>query len=279
MKHINFLAIGALLAAAPVASLLAAPLSSAQLTAPGTSRTLQLPSAADRSPVISLGNAIDPQGGEIVEGYAIIHFRNASKTDARAQKRGPACYGYLARDAKWKVIEPWVLNATNTRGLDAGFLLENMSADIAKWEDATDGVLNGSGTDVLGDGLLTTDLLVADTVAPDGLNEVYFSDIADSNAIAVTTIWGVFRGPTQNRKLVEWDQAYDDVDYDWSAAGEAGKMDFENIATHELGHSVGMADLYDSACSTETMYGYASFGEILKRDLNSGDIRGMNELY
>ena len=72
---------------------------------------------------------------------------------------------------------------------------------------------------------------------------------------------------------------YDDVSFDWSATGEEGKMDFENIATHELGHSVGMADLYDSVCSQETMYGYASEGETNKRSLEAGDIAGVKKLY
>lgn len=132
---------------------------------------------------------------------------------------------------------------------------------------------------IWGDGTETATTLVADTVSTDGQNEVYFADITNSNAIAVTIVWGIFGGPTFNRQLVEWDQIYDDATYDWSMSGEAGKMDFENIATHELGHSVGMGDLYTSTCSNETMYGYAAYGETKKRDLNTGDIIGVNKLY
>ena len=106
---------------------------------------------------------------------------------------------------------------------------------------------NGAGTDILGSGTETFSTLMADLVAPDGLNEGYFADVSDAGAIAVTIVWGVFRGPPQSRQLVEWDQVYDDVDYDWSTFGEASKMDFENIATHELGHSIGLADLYSPA--------------------------------
>ena len=88
----------------------------------------------------------------------------------------------------------------------------------------------------------------------------------------------MFLGPPKNRVLVEWDQVYDQVDYDWSSSGEAGKMDFENIATHELGHSVGMGHP-SSECIEETMYAYAGYGETKKRDLNAGDIAGINGLY
>ena len=55
-------------------------------------------------------------------------------------------------------------------------------------------------------------------------------------------------------------------------------MDFENIATHELGHSFGMGHP-DSTCIEETMYAYADFGETKKRVLNAGDIAGIQELY
>ncbi|MBA7681586.1 hypothetical protein ES703_89926 [subsurface metagenome] len=71
---------------------------------------------------------------------------------------------------------------------------------------------------------------------------------------------------------------FDDVDFDWGIADE-NKMDFENIATHELGHAVGLGDLYDSKCSEQTMYGYASNGETKKRTLESGDIAGIQSLY
>lgn len=241
---------------------------------------LKLPEAANYTDVVDLGQARDPKTGELVEGRAIIHRQDSQ---AKAKPGGGTttkCYGYLASGAKWKTIEPWVVNPTNLSGLNGAFVFDNLALDITKWEDGTDGVIgNGVGVNILGDGSSTLDMLAADTAAPDGINEVYFGAVDSPGAIAVTIVWGVFSGPTFQRQLVEWDQVYDDVDYPWSGSGETNKMDFENIATHELGHSVGMADLYNSTCATETMYGYASFGETQKRDLNTGDIKGINGLY
>lgn len=257
------------------------PLTSAQLTTPGTTRTLVLPPAADSAPVISLGTGLDPTSGKLVEGYAIIHYREGALKPAKPPRGGGTkCYGFLAQGAKWKTMEAWVVNPANSEGLASDYLLANLSQDVSKWEDAVDGTTgDGNSVEILGLGSSTDSLLVADTSSPDGVNEVYFGDVSTQNAIAVTVVWGIFSGPTWNRQLVEWDQIYDEVDYDWSSSGEPAKMDFENIATHELGHSVGMADLYELACSEQTMYGYADYGETKKRSLESSDITGVSTLY
>lgn len=223
--------------------------------------------------VFSLGTAVDVDG-RIVEGYAIIHKKdgNAKPPWVGGGSGGTNCYGFLANGAKWKTIEPYMVNSANTKGLNATFVASNLAMDIGKWETA-------ANFDILGVGSSTTETLVADTASPDNKNEVYFADIADSGAIAVTIVWGHFSGPPSWRELVEWDQVYDDVDFDWSATGELNKMDFNNIATHELGHSVGLGDLYTSECSQETMYGYASNGETNKQSLEAGDIAGIRKLY
>ncbi|MDO8575053.1 MAG: matrixin family metalloprotease [bacterium] len=242
--------------------------------AKGQKVNFQLPASAVQvsDNVYSLGKAYDRKSDALVEGYAIVHRKDGTVKSSGARTGATACYGFLAKDAKWKWLENWVVNPSNTRGLDQTFVFNNLTSDIAKWETA-------AAYNILGDGATTGAALVADTVAPDNQNEVYFADIANSNTIAVTIIWGIFGGPTYNRKLVEWDMVFDDTTYNWSALGEPDKMDFENIATHELGHAMGMGDLYNSSCANETMYGYAAFGETIKRTLNAGDITGINKLY
>lgn len=222
--------------------------------------------------VFSLGTARDVDG-RLVQGFMFVYDKreNAKPSEVGGSNRGSTCYAFLAKGAKWKTVEPWVVNPTNTKGLTQDFVYNNLTADIQKWEDA-------SSFNILGNGSSTSDVLVADTSSPDNKNEVYFADVGSSGAIAVTIVWGIFSGPPMGRELVEWDQVYDDFDFSWSSSGEAGKMDFENIATHELGHSVGMGHPSDS-CTEETMYRFASFGETKKRDLNAGDIAGINSLY
>jgi hypothetical protein len=242
--------------------------------------------------VFSLGTAVEH--GKQVEGYAFVDYRrnwgkpggcnydgkcqgweDASCADCSGNNgatTGSSCYGFLAKGAKWNDPEPYVINPSNLSGLDESFVVDNLAADISKWEDV-------AGADILGSGTSTQGGLTADLNSPDGKNEVYFGDIDSPNAIGVTIVWGIFTGPPSQRELVEWDQVYDDHDFAWSSSGEVGKMDFENIATHELGHSVGLDDLYESICSEQTMYGYAAYGETKKRTLESGDITGISLLY
>ena len=224
--------------------------------------------------VFSLGEARDVDGS-VVEGMMFIDYKKGNAKPPWAGGGGgtttTTCFAFLAKGAKWKNVEPWYVNPANTEGLSDTFVFSNIAADIQKWEDA-------SSTNILGTGTINTSVLVADELNPDGVNEVYFGDVDSAGTIAVTIVWGIFSGPPSQRKLVEWDQVYDEVDFDWSSTGEAGKMDFENIATHEIGHSVGMSHPPDG-CANETMYRFATESETKKRDLNSGDIAGINDLY
>lgn len=219
--------------------------------------------------------------GKLVEGFMIIDYKKEFAKPEGTPGKGPGatkCFAIFAKGAKWKTVEPWVVNPTNGKGLSDSFVKETLSAGIQKWEDAADGKVDGVSTkkDILGSGTITTDTLVADFVSPDGVNEVYFADIP--RGIAVAVVWGTFNQDPPFNELIEWDQIYDNVDFDWSSSGQLGKQDFENVAQHELGHSVGMGHPNDS-CTEETMYRFASFGETKKRDLHDGDIFGIKKLY
>ncbi|MDX1745716.1 MAG: matrixin family metalloprotease [Halobacteriales archaeon] len=230
--------------------------------------------------VYYLGTAEDH--GRTVEGYMYVRYdegyshkdkHNPGGGNGGGGGGGGGCYAFIGdRHVEWQVEEPWKVNPNNDEGLGDEFILTNLTGSIGKWEAA-------AGEGMLGTGSLTTSTLSAETSgSPDGLNEVYFGSIDSEGAIAVTIVWGVFRGPPSSREIVEWDQVYDQVDYDWSDTGTVGKMDFENINTHELGHAVGM-DHPDDSCTEETMYAYAEPGETKKQSLESGDKAGVNELY
>jgi hypothetical protein len=113
-------------------------------------------------------------------------------------------------------------------------------------------------------------------------NVLVFGDLGSSNTIAVTYAW-ITRGRT--KWIVEFDIVFN-TQFDWGNAGDTsdsiypvGFMDTENIVTHEMGHAVGLGDLYQSQNAKATMFGYASNGETWKRTLAAGDVAGLAALY
>jgi hypothetical protein len=109
----------------------------------------------------------------------------------------------------------------------------------------------------------------------DGKNTLFFGGSLGSGIIAQTTVWYY----SISRKIVEFDIEFNN-DFQWGNATEnESKMDLEGIATHELGHGIGLADLYTTLCREVTMYGYSTEGEYKKRTLESGDLIGLRKIY
>jgi len=239
--------------------------------------------------VFSLGESMDVNGG-VVEGLMFVYYSNHENKRKNAKppwagggndKGGNTiktnCYSFMAKGAKWKNIENYMINTNNNAGLSDSFVRNNIASKINKWEDSADGSIDGNLINIFGNEISGV-VDGADNLNPDGKNEILFADIDSPNVIGVTIVWGIFSGPPSQRVLVEWDQVYDDFDFSWSSSGEAGKMDFENIATHEIGHSFGLSHPPEE-CTEETMYAYSSNGETKKRTLEAGDIEGISNLY
>jgi len=109
----------------------------------------------------------------------------------------------------------------------------------------------------------------------DGFNVVSWGPIDGAGGtLAETSFWY----DADTKLLSEFDIVFDQ-DEPWSASGETGKYDIQNVGTHEVGHTLALNDLYDIADSEETMYGYSSAGETKKRDLYTGDIAGIRFIY
>ncbi|HHT9126940.1 MAG TPA: PKD domain-containing protein [Candidatus Brocadiia bacterium] len=103
-----------------------------------------------------------------------------------------------------------------------------------------------------------------------GYNDLSWGSTGGS--IATTYIW--YMGST----IIECDMEFEDG-YNWGTNGASNLMDVQNIATHEFGHFLLLLDLYDSADSEKTMYGYGRYGETKKRTLDPDDIAGISFIY
>ena len=204
--------------------------------------------------------------GLVVEGIAFVHEAKSDRGD-RKPGGGGSCFSYLASGAKWLSAEPW---SVDTTGAPISGMASLMATDVGTWESA-------AGADIFGNGS-TDQSYDAVTSNVDGRNGAEFGPIADAGVIAVTYTWGIFGGPPKSRQLVEWDMVFDSDSFSWSTSGAPESMDFRNIDTHELGHAMGLGHP-SNTCTEETMYAFASNGETKKRDLNAGDIAGINGLY
>jgi len=226
--------------------------------------------------------------GRLVEGFAILDHGSGRGAFAKGGQKGPpdpgggdtgsTCYSFLANGARWSAHEGYVVDASVTHSDGTlGDVVADVATAVSAWESA-------AGLDIFGSGSAASiggGARAAIGSATNDANEVVFDAISENGVIAVTFVWGVFRGPPSARALVEWDQIYDDDgDWTWGGAGSASSMDFLNIAVHEVGHAMGMGHTdTSSACAEETMYPYASEGETKKRDLHDGDVAGINALY
>lgn len=247
--------------------------------------------------VYRLGYAID--NGKFVEGYAFVKYKKDFVKPGTVCGNGicdpgeninkcpedcggipdddptdtSSCYSFISKGAGWINAEPYIIDATNDDGILDTTVMEIMEIGIQSWEEVA------YGKNIIGEGQIVDFINESSIEIKNEKNEVIFGNISQEGAIAVTIVWGVFGGPPPFREIVEWDMIFDEVDFDWSSTGEQGKMDFANIAIHELGHSMGMGDIYDTACSEQTMYGYATPEETKKTSLEDGDIAGIRELY
>jgi hypothetical protein len=111
----------------------------------------------------------------------------------------------------------------------------------------------------------------------DGTNAVLWGRLSAST-IAVTYVWYY----TSTHVVAEIDMVFNKR-YPWAifAGGEECQYspdayDLQDIATHEIGHWVGLDDLYNDSDADLTMYGFGAGGELKKRTLGTGDISGVN---
>lgn len=223
--------------------------------------------------IYDLGLARDADG-TLVQGFAFIHYKKdfarPDRPSGAKPSKASSCYAFMASGTKWKgTPEPFVFDETVP---NAGTCLALINTAISTWEVA-------AGKDILGNGSVgPVSSQVASTL--NNVNEVTFGELDDSAAIAMTTVWGVWGGPLAGRQLVEWDMVFAPGWGWWYNQGDPGVtyMDFLGIATHEIGHAMGM-DHPSDTCIEETMYAYADWCETKKRDLNGGDIAGIHKLY
>lgn len=215
--------------------------------------------AIENSPVI-----IETETGEWqLDRVDFIHYakpENPGKTP-----KTNICYKLMG--VKWSLVPvSYVINPSNSQGLAESFVTNAISISSETWDASTSAEL-------------LNDVYGINYTAQYGVqnfqNAIVFNSYPDNNVIAVTSVWFTRVG----RKIVEFDILFNN-NFNWGDATiNSSKMDLQNIAIHELGHAVGLDDIYSSSCSQVTMYGYSTEGETSKRTLEQADIIGLQRMY
>ena len=181
------------------------------------------------------------------------------------------CYAFMVqygpRLLKWGDLPvDYVINPANS-GLLETEVTSAISAAAGEWDEHADVDIFGSYSTAFGDTTTYND--------QNFVNAISFGDYySNPDIIGACMIW---YSPA-TKTIVEFDIIFE-TNYTWGVSGAEILMDLQNIATHELGHAVGLADIYETECAAVTMYGYSSYGETDKSSLELPDITGIKQLY
>lgn len=241
----------------------------AAISIPAADKAKENSKGTENSPVISDEWGLPtPPGLEKIE---FIHYKKDFAKPPGGAPKLPSCYKFLTpTKVKWTALPvSYVINPTNTQGLTQDFITNAVFNSAETWDVAVTSKE------------LMNDAYTIDPAAAYGTqnykNAITFGDYPTEGVIAVTTVW--YNPATKT--IVEFDVMFD-TDWVWGDATNPetpSAMDLQNIATHELGHGVGLGDVYDTTCSTVTMYGYSDYGDTQKRTLETPDIQGLQTLY
>jgi PKD repeat protein len=116
----------------------------------------------------------------------------------------------------------------------------------------------------------------ATDLSRNGKNEIMWTSTVPAGVLAQASTW------SSGSTILETDIRFN-TQYSWSTNPGSGQYDVESIALHELGHWVGLADLYGNLAgypsdTSKVMYGRGGAGES-KRTLHSGDRDGIRYIY
>ncbi len=246
----------------------------------------------DGSGIGSFGVSVLNLGLTDAKGAARVST-TSSKT-AAAAVTGGSYSSYKLTGYRWNVLDPKVqlyLNPTGTpTGLTAASSQSAISAAANTWDNAVAGNIFADGTTVKIDSTKVVDNPFTSAPKRDGYNVNGWKKFGNS-FIALNRWWtsGVKVGGYYS--LIESDTWYN-LDYQWTTtlttAQTTSKIDLQSVALHELGHCIGMGDIYSSTYGgslpptdprTKDLEQVMNLYNGPQRTLGNGDITGAQILY
>lgn len=191
---------------------------------------------------------------------------------------GGSAAAYWLMGRKWTQVDPQIKMSIKddsffaATGMSRSSALAAVSAAANTWDNATyRNLFIDSGANF------------TNTVnwKYDHINNMAFTPYATGcSALAATGVWYNTQGipAGQMYPIVESDMTFNS-NLKWTTTGESGKLDFQSVVLHELGHTIGLGDLYGRAQFASDTRQVMHYYTGVKRALGNGDIYGLWMLY
>jgi hypothetical protein len=215
-------------------------------------------------------------------------------TKTAATVTGGSYSSYKLTGYRWNALDPKVqlyLNPTGTpTGLTAASSQSAIAAAANTWDNAVAGNIFADGTTVKIDSTKVVDAPFSKTPKRDGYNVNGWKKFGNG-FIALNRWWTNGVKVDGYYSIIESDSWYN-LDYQWTTslttAQSTSKLDLQSVALHELGHCIGMGDIYSSTYGgslpptdprTKDLEQIMNLYNGPQRTLGNGDITGAQILY
>jgi hypothetical protein len=205
-----------------------------------------------------------------------------------AATAGGSYSSYALTGFRWNQRDPKVqlyLNPTDTpSGLTAESSQNAISAAADTWDDAVSQNIFADGSTVKIDYTKQVANPFSGSMNADSFSANGWKNFGNSY-LGVSCYWSNGQKVDGYYSLTEADTIYN-LDYqwtnDWNTAVNTGKMDLQSVAVHELGHGIGMGDLYTLPSSDPRSQDFQQVMNLYdgpQRTLGNGDKTGVQKLY
>ncbi len=220
----------------------------------------------------SLDEIHEPLKERTAAGYKLHWYKPGVGWSSSTNRPGSDWYGPLEWDDTSIPVGYWI----DTRNMPAGIIESSFITSVQScyqtWEDDPFSYIDYDYQGVRTDR----------NPSNDGINIFCWRSIdGPGDTLGVASTYASYNLGDYNSLRITDSDIELDTSEPWSSAETcpSNRYDVQNTGTHEVGHTTGLADLYDSEDTEMTMYGWSSLGMISKRDLAWGDQAGIQTIY